>query len=100
MKRALRNPAWEGRAKHRGRMLLMRTNEKSDRTVEITDPDLACAGVEVEGAPLINLQKFVRATYDFDADLERAGKNLAILMKQAARRVGKPGDIDSLDAIC
>jgi hypothetical protein len=58
-------------------MLLMRTNEKSDRTVEITDPDLACAGVEVEGAPLINLRKSVRAFCDFDADLGRAGKNLS-----------------------
>ena len=77
--RASRNSVWKAWTKERGRLSTNRTNKKQHRTVEITDPDLACARVEVEGAPLINLRKFVRATYDFDADIGRSGKNLAIL---------------------
>jgi hypothetical protein len=75
------------------------TDKKRHRAVEITDPDFGCAGVEVEGEPLLDLRGSVEPAYDFDADVGRSRKNLTILIESAARRVGKPGDIDGFDAI-
>ena len=45
------------------------TKKKRYRTVEVADPDLGRAGVEVEGAPLADFRRHVEAAYDFDADL-------------------------------
>jgi hypothetical protein len=75
------------------------TDKKRHRTIEITDPDFGGAGVEVEGEPLLDIRGSVEAAYDFDADLGRARKNLPIFIESAARRDGKPGDIDGFDAV-
>ena len=75
------------------------TKKKRYRTVEVADPDLGRAGVEVEGAPLADFRRHVEAAYDFDADLRGLRKNLGILVEFAGRRVGEPGDINGLYTI-
>src|ERR1700756_151855 len=74
MKPALRNPVGELRAKSRSRSLMIRTKKKRHGTVEVADPDLGGAGIEVERAFLVNLGGGIRWGKDFDADLWRASQ--------------------------
>ena len=78
---------------------MIATNKERHRTVEVADPNLGGAGIEVENTPLTDFRRGVEAAYDFDADLRGLRKNLGILVEFAPRRVGEPGDIDGLHAI-
>jgi len=50
------------------------TNKKGHRTVEVADPDLGGAGVEIESAFFVHLALGIRRGKDFDTDLK--GKRL------------------------
>jgi hypothetical protein len=47
---------------------MIETNKKRHRTVEIADPDLGRAGVEIEGAFFINFSRRIGSGKDFDAN--------------------------------
>lgn len=91
------NPVRERRANHRGRILVIRTNEKGDRSVEVTNPDLGRARIKVERTFFLDLGGGVRRRKDLDANVWGAPKNseLANILGSLG---GEPGDIDGFDA--
>ena len=80
-------------------MLTIRTNKKSDRSVEVANPDFGGAGVEVKGAFFVNLSGGVRWGKNFDTDLGRARKDKWSLAELDAV-VGKPSEVNCLDSVC
>ena len=74
------------------------TNEKSDRSAEVADPDLGCTGVEIEGAFFVDLGRGVGWGENLDTDFGCAGKhNWPIVEFRASR--SEPYDIDGFDTI-
>jgi hypothetical protein len=98
MKPALRNPVRKLRAKSRSRSLMIRTKKKRHGTVEVADPDLGGACVEVERAFLVNLGGGIRWGKDFDADLGRPSEKGRVLLMLRMLRA-EPGDIGGFDAV-
>jgi hypothetical protein len=93
------NLAGEVRAKTRGRSLMIGTDKKRHGTIKVADPDLGCAGVEVEGAFFVNLALGVGWGKHFDTDFWCARENQWALSELGAV-ASKPGDIDGLDSVC
>jgi len=97
MKR-LRNPVRESWAKSRSRNLMIRTNKKSHRTVEVADPDFGGTGVEVEDAFFVDLGWGVRWGKDFDADFWCASKYDGSVVKLWTVAC-EPGEVEALHPI-
>jgi hypothetical protein len=98
VKSGLGDPAWEHRAKDRAKMLMIRTKKKSDRSVEVADPDFGGARLEVEGAFFVDLGWGVGWGEDFDADFGCASEKNRILVNLGAL-VSEPGNINSFDSV-
>ena len=67
-------------------------------SVEVADPDLGGAGIEVEGAFLLDLGWGVRWGKDFDADLGRAIEYERSL-EQLGTATAEPGEVYRLNPI-
>jgi conjugative transfer signal peptidase TraF len=94
----LRNPARESRAERRSRNLMIGTNKKRHRTVEVADPDLGRAGVEIESAFFVDLGRSIRSGKDLDAHRRSNGKRRrCISVKPAFLSVGEQDDIGDSD---
>jgi hypothetical protein len=59
---------WETRAERGSRNRMVGTNKKGYRTVEVADPDIGGAGVEIESAFFVHLALAIRRRKDFDTD--------------------------------
>jgi len=94
----LRNLAREHRAEDRAGMLMIRTNEKSDRSIEAANPHFGGAGVEVEGALFVYLGWGIGWRQDFNADFGSASEKKRILVNLGPI-LSEPGNISSLDSI-
>jgi hypothetical protein len=74
------------------------TNEKSDRSDEVADPDLGCTRVEIEGALFVDLGRGVGRGENLNTDFGRAGKHNRPIAEFRASR-SEPYDIDGFDTI-
>ena len=54
--------------------MTIRTNKKSDRSIEVADPNLGRAGIEVEGAFFVDLDRGIRSGKDLYASRRSTGK--------------------------
>jgi hypothetical protein len=95
--RGSRNGARKILAKNGGRTLMIRTDEKRKRAVEVADPDLPSAGVEIEGALFVDLGNGIGGGKNLDADLGSALEQGQLANILGARR-GEPGNVDGFDA--
>ena len=77
---------------------MIRTNKKSDRSVEVADPDFGGAGVEVESAFFVDLGWGVRWGKDFDTDFGCTSEKNRILVYLGAL-VSEPRNVGCLDSI-
>jgi len=76
---------------------MIRTAEERNRTVEVANPDLGCAGVEIEGAFFGDLSLRIGRRKNLDTDFGGAGKNKGLLGNLGS--VGRePSDVDGFDA--
>jgi hypothetical protein len=75
-------------------------NARKERhgSVEVADPDLGGAGIEVEGAFLLDLGWGVRWGKDFDADLGRASEYEGSL-EQFRTATAEPGEVHRLNPV-
>jgi len=74
----------------------MRRTKEGNRTVQSANPDLGCAGIEIEGAFFVDFGGGIGGGKNLNADLGRAFE------KDEPREVlcptrSEPGDIDGLD---
>jgi hypothetical protein len=76
---------------------MIRTDKKGNRSVEVANPDLGCAGVEIEGAFFVDLGYGIRRRKDLDANVGRVEKHGWVLTKFGPLR-SEPGDIDGSDS--
>ena len=77
--------------------MLARTDKKVDGSLQVTNPDFGCAGVEVESALFVDFRWKIGARNDLDADIWSAleqGELGDILCPPRS----EPGDIDRFDA--
>ena len=74
------------------------TDKERHRAVEVADPDLVGAGVEVERALFCNLGRGVRRGKDFDADFRRAGQKARLKVKFGPGGI-QPCDVERLHAV-
>ena len=72
--RCSRDGLWKGRAKERGGELMINARKKRHGAIEIADPNLDCAGVEVEGPFFVDLSLGVRSGKDLYANRRGSGK--------------------------
>ena len=77
---------------------MIRTKKKRHGTVEVADPDLGGAGVEVERAFLVNLGGGIRWGKDFDADLWRASEYEGSLDELGPATV-EPHEVNGFDTV-
>ena len=77
---------------------MIRSNEKGERSLEVTDPDFGGAGVEIEGAFFGDLCGRVGWRKDLDTDFRRAREDKGLVV-QFGPVLAQPSDINSLDAI-
>src|SRR5436309_15818358 len=79
---------------------MINTNKKRHRTIEVADPDLGRAGVEIESAFFVDLALGIRRGKHFDTDFRGANEDggfwLIVDFKPAWP---EPSDVDGLDAI-
>ena len=74
------------------------TNEKRHRTVEIADPNLVRAGVEVEGAFFVDLGWGIGSGKDLDANRRSTGEGGGWIGNQPAfLRLGEQDDVGDSD---
>ena len=78
--------------------MMIRTNKKSDRSVEVADPDFGGAGVEVKSAFFVDLGWGVRWGKDFDTDFGCTSEKNRILVYLGAL-VSEPRNVGCLDSI-
>ena len=79
---------------------MVNARKKRHGTIQVTDPNLDGAGVEVEGAFFVHLALSVRRGEDFDTDFRGAnedGRFWLIVGFKPARP--EPADVDGLDAV-
>ena len=74
------------------------TNKKGHRTVEVADPDLGGAGVEIESAFFVHLALGIGRGKDFDTDFGCACEDKGSLAELEAA-TGKPSEINGLDSV-
>jgi hypothetical protein len=77
---------------------MIRTNKKSDRSVEVADPDFGGAGVEVESAFFVDLGLGVGWGKDFDADFRCTGEKDGFLVNLRSL-LSEPRNVGCLDSI-
>jgi hypothetical protein len=77
---------------------MIRTKKKRHGTVEVADPDLGGAGIEVERAFLVNLGGGIRWGKDFDADLWRASQYEGSLEELGPSTV-EPHKVNGFDTV-
>ena len=94
----LGDDAWESRAERRSRNLMIGTNKKRHRAIEVADPDFGGASVEVEGTFFVNFGCSVRRRKHFDTDFRSVGEEKGSLA-ELGTAAGQPGYIDGLDSI-
>jgi hypothetical protein len=75
------------------------TDKKRHRTVKITDPDLGCAGIEVEGAFFVDFALGVGRGKHFDTDF-RCGRENKWALSELGAVATQPGDIYGFDSVC
>ena len=74
------------------------TNKKRHRTLEITNPDLGRAGVEIESAFFVDLGSSIRSGKDLDANRRGSGKRGRWISDQPAFLIlGEQDDIGDPD---
>src|ERR1700738_2898915 len=76
---------------------MIRTDEKRKSAVEVADPELPSAGVEIEGALFVDLGKGIGWGKNLDADLGSALEQGQLADILGARR-GESGNVDGFDA--
>ena len=74
------------------------TNKKGHRTVEVADPDLGGAGVEIESAFFVHLALAIRRGKDFDTDFGCTCEDKGSL-PELGSTPGKPSEVNGLYAI-
>jgi len=77
---------------------MINARKEGHGSVEVADPDLGGAGIEVEGAFLLDLGWGVRWGKDFDADLGRASEYERSL-EQLGTATAEPGEVYRLNPI-
>ena len=77
--------------------MIMRPDKKRDRAVEVADPNLGGASVEIESAFFVDLGRGVGRGHDLDANIRRTGEEEGIDENFRPMR-SEPGDIDGLYA--
>jgi hypothetical protein len=93
-----RNPVGERWAKYRSRSLLIkRSNIKGHRSVQVADPDLGGASVEIEDAFLPDLGGRIGRGKNLDANIGSALEKGEMRDVFCSSRC-EPGDVDGLDA--
>src|SRR6516165_8955758 len=65
---------WETRAERRSRNLMIGTNKKGHRAIEVAGPDLGGAGVEIESAFFVDLGRGIRSGKDLYTNRRSTGK--------------------------
>ena len=74
----------------------MRTGKERDRAVEVTDPNLGRASVEIESAFFMDLGSGIGRRNNFNANVRGTPEDSGIL--RYFRSVGcEPGDVNGLD---
>ena len=77
---------------------MVKRHKKRKGTVQITNPDFGCAGLEIQGPFFVDFGGRIGRRKNLNTDLGRDGEELGIFGNLWA--IGtEPGDIDSLDAI-
>ena len=89
---------WETRGERRSRNLMIGTNKKGHRTVEVADPDLGGAGVEIESAFFVYFALGVGGRKHFDTDFRCAREDKGSL-PELGSTPGKPSEVNGLYAI-
>jgi hypothetical protein len=76
---------------------MMRTDKKSDRAVEVTNPNLSGPGVEIESAFFLDLRAGIGGGKNLDADFRSALEegDLPDVLRPLR---SEPGDVDGLHA--
>jgi hypothetical protein len=76
-------------------------NARKERhgAVEVANPDLGGAGVEIEGAFFVGLGRGIRGGKNLDANVWRASEDNRVLVNFGPAW-SEPGDIGGLDAVC
>ena len=74
------------------------TNKKGHRTLEVADPDLGGAGVEIESAFFVHLALAIRRGKDFDTDFGCAREDKGSLPELGSTS-GEPSQVNGLDSI-
>ena len=96
--RCSRNPVWERRTKHGNTsLLMMRSDKKGHRSIEVANPDLCGAGVEIESAFLVDLGGRIGRGKGLDANTGSAleqGETRDVFCSLRC----EPGDINGFDA--
>jgi hypothetical protein len=94
----LRNPLRKVRAERRIRNLMIDTRKERHGSVEVADPDLGCAGVEVEGSFFVDLGRGVGRRKDLDADFGCSGERDRVSVDLGPVMI-EPGNVHGLDAV-
>ena len=89
---------WETRGERRSRNLMIGTNKKGHRTVEVADPDLGGTGVEIESAFFVYFALGVGGRKHFDTDFGCAREDKGSLPELGSTS-GEPSQVNGLDSI-
>jgi len=79
--------------------LTINARKEGHGAIEVADPDLGGAGVEIERPFFVDLGSYVRRRKDLDANIGCADKDDRVLADFGPIR-SEPGDIDGSDAAC
>jgi hypothetical protein len=93
-----RDDAREIGTEERSRLLMIDARKERHGSVEVADPDLGGARIEVEGAFLLDLGWGVRRGKDFDADLRRASE-YERSRDQLGTATAEPGEVHRLNPV-
>ena len=74
------------------------TNKKGHRTVEVADPDLGGAGIEIESAFFVHLALGIRRGKDFDTDFGCACEDKGSL-PELDSTLAEPSQVDGLNSV-
>jgi hypothetical protein len=92
------NLAGEGRTKSRIRSLMIRTDKKRHRAIEIADPDFGGTGVEVEDAFFVDFALGVGRRKHFDTDFRRRCEDKGALT-ELDTAADKPNQVRGFDSV-
>jgi hypothetical protein len=86
------------RTNRRSRNLMIGTNKERHGAVEVADPDLTCAGVEVESAFFVHLCCGVRRGKHLDTEFGRIGEDKGSV-PELGSTLGKPSQVNGPNSI-